>query len=356
SWNSSVSSISGIRESILPEQPLIYDFREISAATSGFLLKPHSSSSSSTAWRGSVRGQDVIIFQRKFRRQMEMAEIVDRLSVICRSHHSSLVKLKGASVSGNYIYLVYEYVPGASLSDCLRNSRNPNFTVLSNWMSRIRVASDIAHGLDYIHNSTGLGFEFVHNHVMSSSIIISEPGLNAKICHFGTSELCGEIMRQSTDSMELGRSHSNVKKFEGTSGYMAPEFQRNGIITQKCDVYAFGVVILELLSGMEALKYNIDENSGSYVKISVVEVARNAVEGGGGGFRQWADKRLRDSYPVDVAEKLARLALDCVADTPHDRPDMETVVIQLSQMFLESQKWTQNMNVPTDFSVSLAPR
>ncbi|PIN10263.1 Serine/threonine protein kinase [Handroanthus impetiginosus] len=359
SWKSSVSdgkTLPSVRETILPEQPHVYDVQEIYAATNNFLLKPHSSSSSSTAWRCSVRDQEAIVFQRRFRRQMDTTQLIDRLSVICKSHHSSLVKLRGASISGGYIYLVYEYVPGASLADCLRNAKNPNFTVLSNWISRIQIASDIAHGLDYVHNSTGLGFEFVHNHIKSSSIIVSEPMLNAKICHFGTSELCGEIMKDDMDFKQLKRSNSKMKKFEGTRGYMAPEFQRSGIATQKCDIYAFGVVLLELLSGMEPLTYRVDENSGSYIRTSVVDSARNAVEGGGGGVRKWVDKRLRDSYPVEVVEKLARLALDCVADDPDYRPDMGKVVVWISQMFLESQNWADKMGVITDFTVSFAPR
>ncbi|KAH6804031.1 Protein kinase superfamily protein [Perilla frutescens var. frutescens] len=350
------TSLSSLRESVLPDQPNIYDFQEICAATHNFLLKPHSSSSSSTAWLCSIRDQQSVVVQRRFRRQIDTAQLIDRLTVICKSHHSSLVKLKGASISGSYIYLVYDYVVGASLANCLRNAKNPNYTVLSSWASRIRIASDIAHGLDYVHNSTGLGFEFVHNHIKSSSIIVVEPNLNAKICHFGTSELCGEIMRENVESRELKRSDSKINKFEGTRGYMAPEFQRSGIATQMCDVYAFGVVILELLSGMEALTYTVDEESGSYVRISVVDAARGAVEGSGGGLRQWVDKRLKDSYPVEVVEKLTRLALECVADDPDGRPDMGKVVVRVSQMFLESQEWTEKMGVITDFSVSLAPR
>ncbi|XP_073293301.1 lysM domain receptor-like kinase 3 isoform X1 [Primulina huaijiensis] len=359
SWKSSASSrnsLSGIRESVLPEQPHVYELREISAATNNFLLKPHSSSSSSTAWRCSIRDQPVIIFQRRFRRQMDTSQLVERLSVVCRGHHSSLVKLKGASISGSYIYLVYGYVQGASLADCLRNTKNPSFTVLSNWMSRVRVASDIAHGLDYVHNSTGLGFDFVHNHIHSSSIIIEEPLLNAKICHFGTAELCGEVIRVHEGKEELKRSNSKSKKFEGRRGYMAPEFQTSGIVTQKCDVYAFGVVILELLSGMEALRYIVDEESGGYVRISVVEAAREAMEGGGGGIRMWIDRRLNDSYPVEVVEKLARLALDCVVDDPEIRPEMGKVVGRISQMFLESQNWSERMGAVTDITISVAPR
>lgn len=62
---------------------------------------------------------------------------------------------------------------------------------------------------------------------------------------------------------------------------MAPEFQRSGIATQKCEVYAFGVVVLELLSGMEAFRYRVDEETGAYVRMSVVETATEAVAGGG---------------------------------------------------------------------------
>ncbi|XP_051130911.1 lysM domain receptor-like kinase 3 [Andrographis paniculata] len=360
SWKTSgsgLASLNSFRDSILPEQPYVYNFREISAATRNFTLKPYSSSSSSTAWRCSIQNQDVVIFQRKFRRQMDTSQLVDRLSLICRSHHSSLVKLKGASISDGYIYLVYEHVPGASLANCLRNAKNPSFTVLVKWMSRIQIALDISHGLDYVHNSTGLGFEFVHNHIKSSSIIIIEPALNARICHFGTSELCGEVIRDNPeDSKQLIRSNSKINKFEGTRGYMAPEFQRSGIVTQKCDVFAFGVVILELLSGMEPLSYKINEDSGAYVRTSVVDTARAAVEGGDAGVRQWVDRRLRDSYPVEVVEKLVRLALDCVEDEPDRRPDMGKVVIQISQMFLESQNWSERMGVLTDFTVSIAPR
>lgn len=276
SWLTTSDSSSGkqpltrLRDN-LPERTHVYDLSEISAATNNFKLKPFDSSSSSTSWRCSIRGQNVMLVQRKFRRPMNVSELVDHLALICRSHHSSLVQLKGASISGNYIYLVYDYIQGGNLADCLRNPKNPYFTVLSDWLSRVKIAGDIAHGLDYIHHSTGLGFNFIHNHIKASSIIIT-PTLDAKICHFGTAVLCGEITRDTDDkdSDQLGsteskgkaeykRSGSGKMKLEGTRGYMAPEFRETGVATEKSDVYAFGVLILELLSGREALKYMFDE-------------------------------------------------------------------------------------------------
>ncbi|KAH0865213.1 hypothetical protein HID58_082424 [Brassica napus] len=320
------TSLASLRES-LPENPHIYDVSEIRAATNNFLAHRLSSSSSSKAsWRCNLRGKEVVVFQRKFRRRIAKDELKDRLSDICRSHHGSIIKLLGASVSGSgggdHIYLVYEYVNGASLADCLRNPKNPNFTVLSNWASRIQIATDLAHGLDYIHNKTGLKIEnLVHNHIKSSAVIVTEPDYNANICHFGTAQ-----------------------------GYMSPEFQASGIATRESDVFAFGVVMLELLSGEEPLKYRYDKATGDFERTSVIETAK------AGLLRRWVDRRLGDSFPVAVVEKLTRLALECAVEDPVNRPEMGRVAGKISQLYLESEKWATNMKRPTDITVSYAPR
>ncbi|XP_011031703.1 PREDICTED: lysM domain receptor-like kinase 3 isoform X1 [Populus euphratica] len=355
---SSKTSLSSLKDS-LPENPHIYDFSEICKTTNNFLKKPFSSSSSSTSWRCSIRGKEVIIFQRKFRRQIGLPELQKKLLTICRSHHSSVIKLLGVSSPGNYNYLVYEYVHGANLATCLRNPQNSSYTVLSSWLSRMQIATDIAHGLDYIHHCSGLNSEFVHGRIKSSSILVTEDSLNAKICHFGTAELCGEIAdsrNESSLSKNFGRSDSREMKFEGTTGYMAPEFQASGFVTQKCDVYAFGVVILELVSGEEALRYVFDKEGGVYKRISVIETAREVVAASEGELRKWVDMRLKDSYPVEVAEKMVLLGLECVDDDPEKRPHTGLIDVRVSKLYLKSKKWAGKFGLPTDFSVSLAPR
>ncbi|KAJ4845804.1 hypothetical protein Tsubulata_027809 [Turnera subulata] len=92
---SSKKSLPTLKET-LPENPHIYDFPEICRATNNFLNKPFSSSSSSTSWRCKIRGKDVILFQRKLRRPIQSPELQRRLLTICKSHHSSLIKLLGA--------------------------------------------------------------------------------------------------------------------------------------------------------------------------------------------------------------------------------------------------------------------
>ncbi|KAK8485049.1 hypothetical protein V6N13_030895 [Hibiscus sabdariffa] len=376
---SSRTSLSSLRES-LPENPHIYHISEIRAATNNFLAKRYTSSSASTAacWRCNLRGRDVVVFQRKFRRKIQTSQLKERLSTICRSHHVSIVKLLGASISGDHIYLVYEFIEGSNLAECLRNHRNPSFTVLSTWISRMQIATDLAHGLDYVHNKTGLNLSIVHNHIKSSSVIITGPSFNAKICHFGTAQLCGETdedealkidiskleteIEQVTEEgsavtfRKLKRSDSGERQFEGVRGYMSPEFRSSGVATQKSDVFTFGVVILELFSGEEPLKYRYDKKTGNFQRTSVMDTAAAAAENGREGLRRWVDRRLNDSFPVEVAERLIRLSLDCIHVDPDKRPDMGRVAGKISKLYLESKIWSDNVNVPTGISVSLAPR
>ncbi|KAL6190427.1 hypothetical protein ACLB2K_036825 [Fragaria x ananassa] len=141
----------GLQQSSLPENPMIYDTSEISSSTNNFLSHRLSSSSTSTStsWRCTLRGKDAVVFQRKSRTPIDLPDLQQSLSLISRSHHTSLIKLLGASLSGSY---VYEFVDGANLADCLRNPNNPSFTVLSSWLSRLQISTDLAHGLDYIHH------------------------------------------------------------------------------------------------------------------------------------------------------------------------------------------------------------
>lgn len=191
--------------------------------------------------------------------------------------------------------------------------------------------------------------------------MITEDTLNARICHFGTSELCGEIVPAETSSSsnsvklkELQRSGSRTVRLEGTRGYMAPEYQATGIATQKSDVYAFGVVVLELLSGQEALKYEFDDDGG-YRRVSVVETARLAMAEEGGA-RKWVDKRLKDSFLVEAAAEMIRVGLECVEEDPSERPDMGRVAVSVSKLYLDSKKWAESMGTAIDLTVSLAPR
>ncbi|URD83969.1 Protein tyrosine kinase [Musa troglodytarum] len=264
----------------------LYSFTEILSATDRFLAPPLSPSADS--WRCRLRGGDAVVFRRPF--LGNPAVLPSRIAALCRSHHGSVVELLGASLADDHIYFVYSYVAGASLFRCLRNPQNPSFTPLASWFSRVQVAADVAQGLEYIHHHS----ETVHNWVKSSGIIITEPGLRAKICHFGAAELAAE----------LARSRSRGKKIEWTRGYMAPE-----------------------------------------------------EEGRRGRIRRWVDRRLGDSFPVEGAEEGMRVALRCVAEEAAERPQMVWVAGKLSKLLIQATAWDDRLKTtPTRYLTSVGPR
>ncbi|WVZ81968.1 hypothetical protein U9M48_029291 [Paspalum notatum var. saurae] len=335
--SSSTSSASSSRASLaaarasLPDPPVLYPFQELAAATNNFLTKRAGGAAASAAyWRCSLRGRDAALFQLP-RRAGAAAVDAAALARIGRYHHTSLARLLGACPAGAHLYLAYELPPGgATLAACLRSARNPSFTALRTWVSRVQVAADVAQGLEYVHHHAGA----VHGRVSPSAVIVSDPGLRARLTHFGAAELAAPA-----DAREAGDS-----PYVAAPGSAEP--------SREADVYAFGVLLLELLSGEEPTRYRFDRGTKEFQRVSLLETA--AAAAAGGGVRNWVDRRLGDSFPVAAAERLVEVALRCAA--AEDRPDMTWVAGKLSKVYLESRAWEQKLQVPTEFSVSVAPR
>uniref|UniRef100_A0A0E0M4T6 Serine-threonine/tyrosine-protein kinase catalytic domain-containing protein n=1 Tax=Oryza punctata TaxID=4537 RepID=A0A0E0M4T6_ORYPU len=311
--SSSSSSLAAARAS-LPDPPVLYPFHELAAATNNFLAKR---APASTYWPCTLRGHHAALFQ--LRRDTNKKPL---LAATARYHHTSLAPLLGACLAGPHLYIAYELPPGAAtLSACLRSPRNPNFTALRTWLSRVQVAADVAQGLEYIHHHAGA----VHGRVSSSTVLVSDPGLRARLTHMGAAQLAG-----TDDEEEPSR---------------------------EADVRAFGLLLLELLSGEQAATYRVR---------SVVETAAAALASG--RVRSWVDRRLGDSFPQAVAERLLEVGLRCAcacASTeeeerppPPPPPEMTWVAGKISKAYLDSRAWDHTLQRPqADLSsVSLAPR
>ena len=329
--SSSASSASSGRASLaaarasLPDPPVLYPFQELAAATNSFLAKR---AGGGAYWRCSLRGRDAALVQ--LPRRPGAAVDAAALARVGRYHHTSLARLLGACPAGAHLYLAYELPPGAAtLAACLRGPRNPGFTALRTWVSRVQVAADVAQGLEYVHHHAGA----VHGRVSPSAVVVSDPGLRARLTHFGAAEFAAPA-----DAREAGESP-----------YAAPG---SGEPSREADVYAFGVLLLELLSGEEPARYRFDRGSKEFLRVSVLETAAAAVAGG--SVRGWVDRRLGDSFPVAAAERLVEVALRCAS--AENRPDMTWVAGKVSKVYLESRAWEQKVQVPTEFSVSVAPR
>jgi hypothetical protein len=323
--SSSLASLAAARAS-LPYPPALYPFQELAVATNSFLAKRVGGSASSAYWRCFLRGRDAALFQLPLRAAPDTAA----LARIGRYHHTGLARLLGACPAGAHLYLAYELPPGAAtLAACLLGARNPRFTALRTWMSRVQVAADVAQGLEYIHHHA----DAVHGRVSPSTVLVSDPGLRARLTHFGAYEFAA-----AADSREA--AYSPYAPTDSTEP------------SREADVYAFGVLLLELLSGEEPARYRFDRGTEEFQRVSVLETAAAAVAGG--AVRNWVDRRLGDSFPVKAAERLVGVGLRCAA--AEDRPDMTWAAGKVSKVYLESRKWEEKLRVPTEFSVSVGPR
>ncbi|KAL0450248.1 UNVERIFIED_CONTAM: LysM domain receptor-like kinase [Sesamum latifolium] len=223
-------------------------------------------------------------------------------------------------------YLVYEYLEEGSLRDWLHKENSP---LAQSWNRRILIALDIASGLDYLHNFTAPAY--VHKNIRSCNILLNKD-LRAKIANFA-------LAREDGDS----RTHYIV----GERGYMAPEYIQKGNVTPKVDVYAFGIVLLELITGREAVFWCDDQ------EVLLSEIVIPGIDGTdiGAEVNDLIDSRLkvknRLGYIIDHTElalRLLKLSVACLAREPTNRLSMAEVVSAL-------MKIQQDVNYSQSFSV-----
>jgi serine/threonine protein kinase len=225
------------------------------------------------------------------------------VSSIGMIQHINLVKLIGFCCEGDKRLLVYERMLNGSLDAHLFQS---NATVL-NWSTRYQIAIGVARGLSYLHESCRECI--IHCDIKPENILLDESFI-PKIADFGMATI-------------VGRDFSRVlTTFRGTVGYLAPEWLSGVAITPKVDVYSFGMVLLEIISG----RRNSPEvsASNSYHGAYFPERAINKLHVG--DVRSLMDPRLHDDFSLEEAERVCKVACWCIQEIESDRPTMGEVV------------------------------
>uniref|UniRef100_A0A453Q840 non-specific serine/threonine protein kinase n=1 Tax=Aegilops tauschii subsp. strangulata TaxID=200361 RepID=A0A453Q840_AEGTS len=246
-------------------------------------------------------------------------EFLAELKVLTHVHHLNLVRLIGYCTESS-LFLVYEFVENGNLSQHLRGT---DYEPLS-WAERVRIALDSARGLEYIHEHTVP--VYIHRDIKSANILIDK-NTRAKVADFGLTKLT-----------EVGGA-SLQTRVVGTFGYMPPEYVRYGDISRKVDVYAFGVVLYELISGKDAIVRPTDGSaSGSRGLVYLFEEALTALDPKE-GLQKLIDPKLGDDYPVDAILMMTHLANACTEEDPKLRPTMRSVVVALMTLSSMSEFW-----------------
>ncbi|KAL9678109.1 hypothetical protein QQ045_015948 [Rhodiola kirilowii] len=245
-------------------------------------------------------------------------EFQSEISVLSKVRHRHLVSLLGYSIEGNERLLVYEYMPQGALSRHLFHWESFKLEPLS-WARRLCIALDVARGVEYLH---GLAREsFIHRDLKSSNILLGDD-FRAKVSDFGLVKLAP------------GLGKSIATRLAGTFGYLAPEYAVMGRITTKSDVFSFGVVLIELLTGLRALDENRPEDI-RYLAQWFSQIKSNKEK-----LMEAVDKTLDlqsdDATTVENISIVAELAGHCTERDPRHRPDMGYAVNVLVPLV---EKW-----------------
>jgi serine/threonine protein kinase len=286
-------------------RPNVFSYNELRSATENF-------SSSNLLGEGGYGlvhkgrlsdGRAVAVKQLSQSSNQGKKQFATEIETISRVQHCNLVTLYGCCLESNTPLLVYEYLENGSLDQALFGKGSLNL----DWPTRFEICLGLARGIAYLHEDSTV--RIVHRDIKASNVLL-DAGLNPKISDFGLAKL-----------YDNKKTHVSTK-VAGTFGYLAPEYAMRGHMTEKVDVFAFGVVALETVAG-ESNYQNTLEEDRTYIFERVWELYEN------GHPLDFVDPKLSEFNSEEVI-RVIRVALLCTQGSPHKRPPMSKVVSMLT--------------------------
>ncbi|KAL2597875.1 hypothetical protein AAZV13_11G190000 [Glycine max] len=236
-------------------------------------------------------------------------EFESEVTLISNVHHRNLVRLLGCCNKGQERILVYEYMANASLDKFLFGKRKGSL----NWKQRYDIILGTARGLNYLHEEFHVSI--IHRDIKSENILLDEQ-LQPKVSDFGLVKLLPE-----------DQSHLTTR-FAGTLGYTAPEYALHGQLSEKADIYSYGIVVLEIISGQKSIDSKVivvDDGEDEYLLRQAWKLYVR------GMHLELVDKSLDpNSYDAEEVKKIIGIALMCTQSSAAMRPSMSEVVVLLS--------------------------
>ncbi|PHT56188.1 hypothetical protein CQW23_04674 [Capsicum baccatum] len=306
-----IQSIHG--DDISTAESLHYDFSTIRAATDNFSsANKLGQGGFGAVYKGKLpNGQEVAVKRLSAVSGQGDLEFKNEVLLVARLQHRNLVRLLGFCLDGTERLLVYEFVPNASLDQFLFD---PVKRRQLGWERRSKIIGGVAKGILYLHEDSRL--RIIHRDLKASNVLL-DAEMNPKIADFGMARL-----------FTLDETQGNTSRIVGTYGYMAPEYAMHGQFSVKSDVFSFGVLVLEILSGQK----NTCFRNGESVEDLLSYAWTNWCDGTATNV---IDPMLRGSSGLvrDIM-RCIHIALLCVQENVADRPTMAAVGLMLSSLSL----------------------
>ncbi|XP_061350344.1 probable leucine-rich repeat receptor-like serine/threonine-protein kinase At3g14840 [Gastrolobium bilobum] len=285
----------------------LFTLRQIKAATNNFdISNKIGEGGFGPVYKGTLPdGTIIAVKQLSAKSKQGNREFVNEIGMISALQHPCLVKLYGCCVEGDQLLLVYEYMENNSLARALFGREESRLKL--NWPTRHKICVGIARGLAFLHEESRL--KIVHRDIKATNVLLDKD-LNPKISDFGLAKLDEE-----------DNTHISTR-IAGTYGYMAPEYAMHGYLTDKADVYSFGIVALEIVSGKNNTMHRSKEGA-----LYILDWAHLLKEKG--NLMELVDKRLGSDINVEEAMVMIKLALLCTNSTSNLRPTMSSVLSML---------------------------
>ncbi|KAG2681719.1 hypothetical protein I3843_11G157500 [Carya illinoinensis] len=232
-------------------------------------------------------------------------EFLTEINVISEVEHDNLVKLYGCCAEGNHRILVYGYLENNSLAQTLLGGGHSS--VQFSWQTRHKICIGVAQGLAFLHE--GVQPHIIHRDIKASNILLDKD-LTPKISDFGLAKF-----------ISANLTHISTR-VAGTAGYLAPEYAIRGQVTRKADIYSFGVLLIEIVSGRNNTNKRLPAEE-QYLLERAWELHKK------GELLRLVDASLSDDFNVEEACRFLKIGLLCTQDNPKLRPSMSTVVRML---------------------------